>query len=117
MLAYWKFESVSLQRRVRCELDLRGRSRPQSHTDDAIASLEKASSENARLAFVHAYLAAGYALKGETERALAELAEARGLSNIYLSLANVEKSNWFDNPKIRALAEATLFQGSEAQGR
>jgi hypothetical protein len=78
--------------------------------------LEKASSENARLAFVHAYLAAGYALKGETERAQAELAEARGLSNIYLSLANVEKSNWFDNPKIRALAEATYFKGLRQAG-
>ena len=88
----------------------------QSHTDEAIASLEKASSENARLAFVHAYLAAGYALKGESERAQAELAEARGLSNIYSSLANVEKSNWFDNPKIRALAEATYFKGLRQAG-
>ena len=32
------------------------------------------------------------------------------MSNIYLSLANVEKSNWFDNPKICALAEATYFK-------
>jgi TolB-like protein/class 3 adenylate cyclase/Tfp pilus assembly protein PilF len=88
----------------------------QSHTDEAIASLEKASSENARLAFVHAYLAAGYALKGESERAQAELAEAQGLSNIYSSLAKVEKSNWFDNPKIRALAEATYFKGLRQAG-
>lgn len=88
----------------------------QSHTDEAIASLEKASSENARLAFVHAYLASGYALKGDTKRAREELAEARGLSNMYSSLASVEKSNWFDNPNIRALAEATYFPGLRKAG-
>jgi adenylate cyclase len=88
----------------------------QSHTDEAIASLEKASSENAGLAFVHAYLAAGYALKGETERARGELAEAQGLSKMYSSLASVEKSSWFDDPKIRALAEATYFPGLRKAG-
>jgi len=88
----------------------------QSHIDEAIASLEKASSENERLAFVHAYLAAGYALKDETDRARAELAEAQGLSKMYSSLAAVKKSNWFDNPKIRALAEATYFPGLRKAG-
>jgi TolB-like protein/class 3 adenylate cyclase/Tfp pilus assembly protein PilF len=88
----------------------------QSHIDEAIASLEKASSENERLAFVHAYLAAGYALKDETDRARAELAEAQGLSKMYSSLAIVKKSNWFDNPKIRALAEATYFPGLRKAG-
>jgi len=88
----------------------------QSHIDEAIASLEKASSENERLAFVHAYLAAGYALKDETDRARAELAEAQGLSKMYSSLATVKKSNWFDNPKIRALAEATYFLGLRKAG-
>ena len=63
----------------------------QSHTDNAIVWLEKANSENARLAFVHAYLAAGYALKGETARARAELAKAKQLSNAYSSLAKVEE--------------------------
>ena len=88
----------------------------QSHIDEAIASLEKASSENERLAFVHAYLAAGYALKDETDRARAELAEAQGLSKMYSSLATVKKSSWFDNPKIRALAEATYFPGLRKAG-
>src|SRR5205823_12387278 len=36
----------------------------QSHTDKAIASLERAKNENARLPFVHAYLAAAYSHKG-----------------------------------------------------
>jgi len=88
----------------------------QSRTDEAIGWLEKANSENARLAFVHAYLAAGYALKGDTERARAELHEAQGLSTAYLSLANVEKSNWYDNPEIRGLAEATYFPGLRRAG-
>jgi TolB-like protein/class 3 adenylate cyclase/Tfp pilus assembly protein PilF len=88
----------------------------ESHTDDAVLSLEKASSENARLPFVHAYLAAAYALKGQTERAHAELAEAQKLSNAYSNLANVEKSTWFDNAKIRALAEATYFPGLRKAG-
>ncbi len=87
-----------------------------SHTDDAIVWLEKANSENARLAFVHAYLAAGYALKGEAERAQAELAKAQELSKAYSSLANVKKSIWYDEPKIRALAEATYFTGLRQAG-
>ena len=88
----------------------------ESHTDAAVASLEKASGENARLPFVHAYLAAAYALKGQSERAQAELAEAQKLSKAYSSIANVEKSSWFDNPKIRALAEATYFPGLRKAG-
>ena len=88
----------------------------ESQTDAAIASLERANSENARLAFVHAYLAAAYALKGQSERAQTELAAAQRLSKAYLSLANVEKSSWFDNPKIRALAEATYFPALRKAG-
>jgi adenylate cyclase len=88
----------------------------QSHTDEAIVWLEKANGENRRLAFVHAYLAAGYALKGDMERARAELAEAQKLSNAYASLAKVKKSIWFDDPKIRALAEASYFPGLRQAG-
>jgi len=88
----------------------------QSRTDEAIGWLEKANSANAGQAFVHAYLAAGYALKGETGRARSELAEAQRLSNLYSSLSNVEKSTWFDDPKIRALAEATYFPGLRRAG-
>jgi adenylate cyclase len=88
----------------------------QSRTDEAIAWLEKANSENARLASFHAYLAAGYALKGDAERARSALTEAQRLSNSYSSLAIVEKSNWYDNPRIRALAEATYFKGLRQAG-
>jgi TolB-like protein/Tfp pilus assembly protein PilF len=88
----------------------------ESHTDEAIASLEKARGENARLAFVHAYLAAAYARKGQTERARAELTEAQRLSKGYSSVVNVAKSVWFDNPKIHALAEATYFPALRQAG-
>jgi TolB-like protein/class 3 adenylate cyclase/Tfp pilus assembly protein PilF len=88
----------------------------QSHTDEAIGWLEKANSENARLPFVHAYLAAAYALKGEAERARAELTEAQRLSKAYSSLTSVEKSNWYDTLEIRDLAKATYFRGLRQAG-
>jgi len=88
----------------------------QGHTDEAIVWLERAESENARLPVVHAYLAAAYALKGDLERARPQLAEAKSLNGMYSSLANVEKSTWFDEPKIRALAEATYFPGLRRAG-
>src|SRR5882762_3597724 len=88
----------------------------QSHLDEAIAALEKARSENARLAFVHAWLAAAYALKGEAQRARWALAEARRLNEGYASLTSVKKSPWFTKPEIRALAEATYFPGLRLAG-
>ena len=88
----------------------------EGRTDEAITSLQKASSDNARLPFVHAYLAAGYALKGQTQQARAELAEAQRLNPAYASLERVAKSTWFDDPKIRALAEATYFPGLREAG-
>jgi adenylate cyclase len=87
-----------------------------SQTDQAIASLEKARSENARVPFVHAYLAAAYGLKGESERARTELAEARKLGSTYSSVAAVEKSTWFESPKIHALVETTYIAGLRKAG-
>jgi adenylate cyclase len=88
----------------------------EGRTDEAITSLQTASSDNARLPFVHAYLAAAYALKGQSARARAELAEAQRLNTAYTSLERVAKSTWFDHPKIRALAEATYFRGLREAG-
>src|SRR5262249_32682310 len=48
-----------------------------AHTDEAIAWLEKATRATPGAGGSHAWLAAAYALKGETERAGSELAEAR----------------------------------------
>jgi tetratricopeptide (TPR) repeat protein len=88
----------------------------QSHTDQALAWLEKANAENPRLPIVQAYLAAALALKGETARARAALAEAQRLSPVYASLATVKKQVLFEDPKIRALAEATYFPGLREAG-
>jgi len=68
------------------------------------------------LPFVHAWLAAAFALKGEDKRAHSELAEAQQLSDAYASVASVKKSNWFAKPEIRALAEATYFVGLRKAG-
>jgi hypothetical protein len=43
----------------------------QSRTDEAILWLEKARSANSALSYVHVWLAAAYALKGESKRAAA----------------------------------------------
>ena len=88
----------------------------QSHIDEAIVWLEKARSENARMAYVHAYLAAAYALKGQAQRARWALVEARRLNEGYASLVSVKKSPWFTKPEIRALAEATYFPGLRQAG-
>jgi uncharacterized protein YfaS (alpha-2-macroglobulin family) len=78
--------------------------------------LEKSERENGRLPFVHAYLAAAYALQGQAQRARAELGQAQALSRAYSSLATVMKSSWYDNRKIRSLAEATYFAGLRKAG-
>jgi TolB-like protein/class 3 adenylate cyclase/Tfp pilus assembly protein PilF len=88
----------------------------QSRTDEALVWLEKARSANPRLPFVHAYLAAAYEIKGNAERARAELGEAQKLSENYGRLSVVEKSPWYNNPKIRAFAEATYFPALRRAG-
>jgi tetratricopeptide (TPR) repeat protein len=89
-----------------------------SRVDEAIFWLEKAHRANPALAFVHAYLASAYALQGEPERAVAELAEARRLSadGRYSSVALLKATQYFGVPKIRALFEATYFVGLRLAG-
>jgi tetratricopeptide (TPR) repeat protein len=91
----------------------------QSRIEEAILWLEKARSANAGLTFVHAWLAAGHALNGDTGRAATELAEARRLSadDRYLSLTGARKAFVdFAVPKISALFEATYFAGLRKAG-
>jgi len=88
----------------------------QSRTDEAIPWLEKARAANPSLTVPHAALASAYGLKGETERAAAELADARRLAgnDRYSSLARLQADGYW--VPIRALAEATYFAGLRKAG-
>jgi TolB-like protein/class 3 adenylate cyclase len=90
----------------------------QSRTKEAILWFEKARGANAELPWVHIDLAAAYGLKGQTELAAAELAEARRLSSDdrYSSIARFKVIEYFGVPKIRALFEATYFAGLRKAG-
>ena len=85
----------------------------QSRIDDAILWLEKARNANAGLWYIHRHLASAYALKGETERATAELAEARRLSGDSQpwSIARFRANTRYETSSIRALCEATFYAG------
>jgi predicted Zn-dependent protease len=66
---------------------------------------------------LHRGLAAAYALRGESERAAAELAEARRLNgDLYASIAHLKAGGSRVVPKIRALFEATYFAGLRKAG-
>jgi TolB-like protein len=89
----------------------------QSRIDEAIVWFEKARSANPAHPYVRVLLASAYGLKGETERAAAELAEYRRLrlGGAPLSIARVKKGG-MGFPKIRALSEATFFAGLRKAG-
>jgi len=84
---------------------------------DAISWLEQARSANPRLAGPRAWLAAAYALTGNTEGAAAELVEARRLSgdNRYATIAGFKRSAAL-GAKLYALAEDTFFAGLRKAG-
>ena len=90
----------------------------QSRTDEAIIWLEKARSAVPAQPGIRSRLAAAYALRGETERAAAELAEARKLSsdNRFSSLAHVKAGQPWGVQKTRALFETTYFVGLRIAG-
>jgi adenylate cyclase len=90
----------------------------QSRIDEAIQSLEKARSINPEHPSTRAFLASTYALKGEAERAVTELAEARRLSTDYRysSIARLRAAAYWGVPKIQALYETTYFAGLRKAG-
>jgi TolB-like protein len=93
----------------------------QSRTEEAIVWLEKARTASPARPFIRGHLAAAYGIKGESERAAVELAEARRLSRIpdhYSSIARWKAAAQFSFgvPKIRALSEATFFAGLRKAG-
>jgi predicted Zn-dependent protease len=90
----------------------------QSRTDDAIVWLEKSRSTHPSYSFTHAWLAAAYGLKGETDHAAAELAEARTLGGkgFMSSIARVRADSRFETPAGRTLRDAIYFVGLRKAG-
>jgi tetratricopeptide (TPR) repeat protein len=92
----------------------------QSHTEEAIVWLEKARSAMPGIPFHRSRLASAYALRSETDRAAAELAEARRLAvdGRFSSIARLKAvpSPWWGAAKTRALFEATYFAGLRKAG-
>jgi TolB-like protein/tetratricopeptide (TPR) repeat protein len=90
----------------------------QSRIDEAIFWLERTRRANPAFAAGHAWLAAAYGLKGDTERATFELSEARSLSgdDRYSSIARLQASGYFAVPTIRNLFETTIFAGLREAG-
>jgi adenylate cyclase len=89
-----------------------------SRVDQAIRWCQKARSANPAHPLYRAHLASAYALKGETERAAAELTEARRLTadRRYSSIAHLTAAQYLGVPKIRALVENTYFAGLRKAG-
>jgi adenylate cyclase len=90
----------------------------ESRTDEAIVWYEKARRAMPAHPAFRAHLAAAYALKGESERAAADLAEARRLvaDDRYTSIARAQALGYWGVPKIRVLYEATYFAGLRKAG-
>jgi adenylate cyclase len=91
----------------------------QSRIDEAIVWLEKTRCATPAEPLNHSWLASAYAHRGETERAAAELAEARRLNggDLFSSIAHLKARRWRSwVPKIRALFEATYFAGLRKAG-
>ena len=89
----------------------------QSRVDEAILWFERAHTANPDQPFHH-LPRRRLALKGESGRAAAELAEARRLSSddCYSSIARLRAVGTFGGSKIRALFEAIYFIGLREAG-
>jgi adenylate cyclase len=90
----------------------------QSRVDQSILWFEKARNANPVYPLHHTWLAAAYALKGDSERAADELTEAKRTSGSdrYSSIARLQASGFFAVASIRMLFEPTLFAGLRKAG-
>ena len=90
----------------------------QSRNEEAIVWYEKARNATPAHPSFRTFLASAYALKGKTERAAAELAEARRLvgDDRYSSIARLRAVESWGVPKISALVETTYFAGLRKAG-
>jgi adenylate cyclase len=91
----------------------------EGRTQEAILWLEKArggySQQSREPVYVNAWLAAAYALNGESERARSELDEA-WKHGFRRNMAGMKDDPWYASPKVRALAEASYFVGLRKAG-
>jgi adenylate cyclase len=92
----------------------------QSRIDEAIVWFEKARSASPEKPYNHLHLAAAYALSGDLERAVMELAEARRLDGgtLYSSIAHLKAfpGPWWGALKTRSLYETAYFAGLRKAG-
>jgi tetratricopeptide (TPR) repeat protein len=90
----------------------------QSRIEEAIVWLERARIGNPGSPWPYLWLASAYALKGETDGAAAELAEAGRLlgEGSFPSIAQMKALGYWGVPKIHALFEATYFAGLHKAG-
>ena len=83
----------------------------QSRVDQAIHWLEKARSSGPAIWYVHAWLAAACAHKGDLARAHAELAAAMALQGSGFERGIAHIADRFSAPDIRARFDATILAG------
>jgi TolB-like protein/DNA-binding SARP family transcriptional activator len=90
----------------------------QSRLDEAIVWCERARNATPAHPQFRTFLAAANALKGDDDRATAELAEARSLvgDDRYSSIAHLRAVEPWGVPKIRGLVETTYFAGLRKAG-
>ena len=90
----------------------------QSRTDEAIPWFEKARVMIPTFPPVYSFLASALALRGETGRAVAELAETYRLSGKrwVSTLADMRVTGYWGPPKMRALYENVYFAGLRKLG-
>jgi TolB-like protein/class 3 adenylate cyclase len=88
----------------------------QSRLDQAVSWLEKARGASPNLWFVHAWLAAAWALKGDLENARAELAVARALQGTGFERGVAHIADRFVGPESRSRFETVIRAGLRKAG-
>jgi tetratricopeptide (TPR) repeat protein len=90
----------------------------QFRTDEAIVWLEKAHSTNPQLNGPPTFLASAYGLKGDLDRAVAQLKEIGRLSgnDRFSSIAGQRASSIFNVPALRAQFETIFLAGLRKAG-
>jgi len=90
----------------------------QSRIQESIPWLEKGRSAIPTFPLAYSFLGAAYALNGETERGVKELAETYRLSGkVWVStIADMKVTGYWGPPKIRALYESVYFAGLRKLG-